>query len=115
MYNVGAVPGKFFPPHRGHLNQIIRAATQCKSLYVVVSDSVSIALDKCRKDRLPYITLEERAKWMSIETQGIDNIKVIMIDETEMPSYPDGSEQWTAKLIELIPDLEVIFGGEMSA
>jgi len=112
MYNVGAVPGKFFPPHRGHLNQIIRAATQCKLLYVVVSDNSKLALEKCRKDGLPYITLEERAKWMSIEAQGIDNIKVVMIDETDMLPYPDGSEKWTAALMERIPDLEVIFGGE---
>jgi len=38
MYNTGVVPGKFFPPHRGHLNQIISAATQCNKVYVVVSE-----------------------------------------------------------------------------
>ena len=112
MYNVGAVPGKFFPPHRGHLNQIIRAATQCKKLYVVVSDNETLALEKCKKDNLPYITLEERAKWMSIETQGIGHIEVVMLDETGVPAYPEGSAQWTKMLMELIPDLEVIFGGE---
>lgn len=113
MYKVGAVPGKFFPPHRGHLNQAIRAATQCEKLYMVVSDNETLALEKCRKDNLPYITLQQRAKWMSVEFQGIDNIEVIMLDETDIPPYPDGSEQWTARLIEMIPDLEVIFGGDL--
>lgn len=112
MYNVGAVPGKFFPPHRGHLNQIIRAATQCKKLYVVVSDNETLALQKCRKDALPHITLEQRALWMSIETQGIDHIEVVMLDESDIPPYPDGSVQWCERLLDLIPDLEIIFGGE---
>jgi HTH-type transcriptional repressor of NAD biosynthesis genes len=49
---------------------------------------------------------------MSIETQGIDHIKVIMIDETDIPPYPEGSSQWCRRLLTHIPDLEVIFGGE---
>ena len=34
---VGVMFGKFFPPHRGHLNSIIQASTQVQKLYVVVS------------------------------------------------------------------------------
>jgi len=114
MYNIGAVPGKYFPPHRGHLNQIIRAATQCDKVYVVVSDNEDIALDKCRKDNLPYIPLKTRALWLSLELQGIDHIQVVMLDETGIPAYPDGSIQWCHMLTNLIPGkIDVIFGGEL--
>jgi len=114
MYNIGVVPGKFFPPHRGHLNQIIRAATQCNKVYVVVSDNEDIALDKCRKDNLPYIPLKTRALWLSLELQSFDHIKVVMLDETGIPEYPDGSVQWCKMLTDLIPEkIDVIFGGEM--
>jgi len=114
MYEIGVVPGKFFPPHRGHLNQIIRAATKCKKVYVVVSDDENIALDKCRKDNIPYIPLKTRALWLSIELQNIDHIKVLMLDETGIPAYPDGSVQWCKMLTALIPEkMDVIFGGEL--
>jgi HTH-type transcriptional repressor of NAD biosynthesis genes len=114
MYNIGVVPGKFFPPHRGHLNQIIRAATQCNKVYVVVSDNEDIALDKCRENNLPFIPLKTRALWLSLELQGLDNIEVVMLDETGIPPYPDGSVQWCKMLIELIPEkIDVIFGGEL--
>lgn len=112
MYDIGAVPGKFFPAHRGHLYQIIRAATKCKQLYVVVSDNETLALDKCRKDHLPYIPLKTRALWLSRELQDIPHIKVVMLDETGIAAYPDGSVVWCEMLTELIPNLDIIFGGE---
>jgi len=114
MYNIGVVPGKFFPPHRGHLNQIIRAATQCNKVYVVVSDNEDLALDKCRKDNLPYIPLKTRALWLSLELQNLSHIEVVTLDETGIPAYPDGSVQWCKMLTTLIPEkIDVIFGGEM--
>jgi HTH-type transcriptional repressor of NAD biosynthesis genes len=114
MYNIGVVPGKFFPPQRGHLNQIIRAATQCDKVYVVVSDNEDLALDKCQQDNLPFIPIKTRALWLSIELQGIDHVEVMMLDETGIPAYPDGSVQWCKMLISLIPGkIDVIFGGEL--
>jgi HTH-type transcriptional repressor of NAD biosynthesis genes len=113
MYEIGVVPGKFFPPHRGHLMQIIRAATMCKMLYVVVSDNDDLVTQKCRKDNLPYMPIRTRALWMSLELQGIENIKVLTLDETGMPEYPDGSSIWCKALIELVPEkIDIVFGGE---
>jgi len=113
MYNIGVFPGKFFPPHRGHLNAIIRAATQVNLLYVVVSDNMDIAKEKCDKDSLPYMPLELRAKWLSIELQNIDHIKVIILDETGIPPYPLGCKPWAEALKETMPEkFDVIFGGD---
>lgn len=114
MYNIGVFPGKFFPPHRGHLNAIIRAATQVNLLYVVVSDNMDIAKDKCDKDKLPHMPLELRAKWLSIELQNIDHIKVIILDETGIPPYPYGCKPWAEALKEAMPEkFDVIFGGDV--
>lgn len=113
MYNVGVFPGKFFPPHRGHLGAVIRAATQSNRLYVVVSDDMDIANKKCDRDNLPYMPLGLRAKWLSVELQNIDHIKVIIVDETGIPPYPHGCIPWSKKLIETVPEkFDVIFGGE---
>lgn len=112
MYDIGVVPGKFLPPHRGHLYQIIHAATLCKKVYVVVSDNEDLAMDKCREDMLPFIPLQLRALWLSRELQDMDNIQIVMLDETGIPSYPDGSAQWCQMLRDLIPKFDVIFGGE---
>ena len=113
MYNVGVFPGKFFPPHRGHLGAIIQAATRTNLLYVVVSDDMDIANEKCDQEKLPYMPLGLRAKWLSIELQNIDHIKVIILDESGIPPYPAGCEPWAKKLVETVPEkFEVIFGGD---
>lgn len=113
MYKVGVFPGKFFPPHRGHLNSIINAATRCEKLYVVISDNSNFIERECKLHGLRPMPLKTRAKWLSIELQNFDHIKVLMLDETGMPEYPDGWDMWAAKLFEVVPEpFEVIFGGE---
>ena len=114
MYNVGVFPGKFFPPHRGHLNSIIQAATRCNKLYVVVSDNMDIANEVCKKAVLPPMPLNLRALWISLELQDIEHIEVIVLDETGIPPYPEGTKEWTALLKEGVPEeFGAIFGGEL--
>lgn len=113
MYKVGVVPGKFFPPHRGHLAQIIQAATKCEKVYVVVSDNEALSREKCLEDGIPFISLHMRTLWMSIELKDFENIHVLTIDEKDIPPYPHGSEQWSRLLIENVPEeINAIFGGE---
>lgn len=115
MYSVGVFPGKFTPPHRGHLNSIINASTRCKKLYVVVSDSPELTKKLCDESNLPLMDFKLRTKWLSQELQGFDHIKVIMLDETGIEQYPYGWEKWTGKLKEVVPEgFDVIFGGETS-
>lgn len=113
MHNVGVFPGKFFPPHRGHLSSIIQAATQVKLLYVVVSDNMDISTEACRKENLPDMPLELRAKWLSIELQNIEHIKVITLDEEGIPPYPEGCKLWAIRLQKTVPErFSIIFGGD---
>lgn len=114
MYKTGVLAGKFTPPHRGHLSAIINASTKCEKLYVVISDHAKLTKMLCDKDNLPLMDLKLRAKWLSKELQGFDHIKVLMLDETNIPMYPYGWEQWSQMLIDLIPEkIDVLFGGEL--
>ncbi len=113
MYEVGVFPGKFFPPHRGHLNAIIQAATKVDLLYVVVSDNMDIADALCKKNSLLRMPLKLRAKWLSVELQNIEHIKVIILDEAGIPPYPEGCAPWAKRLREVMPvQFDIIFGGE---
>lgn len=115
MYKVGVFPGRFIPPHRGHLNSIIHCATKCEKLYVVLSDNKKQSETECKEAGVKNIPVLERFKWLSIELQGFDHIKVIYLDETSIPSFPYGWEAWSKTLKELIPEsISVIFGGEVS-
>lgn len=114
MYKVGIFPGKFFPPQRGQLNAVIQAATKVDSLYIVVSDNMEIADEVCKDNRLPKMPLKLRAKWLSVELQNIEHIKVIILDETGIPPYPEGCKPWAKKLKEVMPvKFDIIFGGEL--
>jgi len=114
MYKIGVFPGKFMPPHRGHLNSIINAATKSELLYVVVSDHPKITKRLCDKDGLKIMDLKTRAKWLSIELYGFDHIKVVMLDETGIEEYPYDWTKWSNRLKKLIPEeFDVIFGGEI--
>lgn len=57
MYKVGIFSGKFTPPHRGHLNAIINAATKCEKLYVVVSDNPVLTKQLCDESNLQIMNM----------------------------------------------------------
>lgn len=113
MFNVGMFCGKFLPPHRGHLFQIINAATKCSKLYVIVSDSAEVTKQTCKDACLPVMDLKTRARWLSIELQTFDHVKVIMLDESDIPVYPNGWAEWSKLVHDAIPEkIDVIFSGE---
>jgi len=114
MYNVGVMYGKFLPPHRGHLNAIINSATKCHKLYVVISDNKNLTESICKEYGLPVMNAKLRLKWLSIELQDLPHIKVITLDESNIPLYPNGWEEWASLLEKTVPErFDVIFGGEI--
>jgi len=113
MYKTGVFAGKFMPPHRGHINSIIDSATQCETLYVVVSDHPDLTIRLCRESNIPLMDGLARVKWLSQELQGFEHIKVVLLDENGIPEFPYGWEEWSTKLKQLIPThIDALFGGE---
>lgn len=113
MYKVGVFPGKFAPPHRGHLESIIRAATQCEKLYVVVSHNEKEMVGMFAGTGFPVPSLTLRARWLSIELGNLPHVTVLMLDESDLPLYPHGVIPWVALLKKTVPEeFDVIYGGE---
>lgn len=113
MYKVGVIYGKFLPPHRGHLNSIINSATKCEKLYVVVCDNRNNTEKLCSASGVNNMPLNLRAKWLSIELKDLEHIKVVTLDETDIPVYPYGWVEFSKLLENSVGEkFDVIFGGE---
>lgn len=111
---VGAFMGKLLPPHRGHLTTILLAHTMCDELYVVVSNRDVEDAEMC-KPLGKTIPGKLRKQWLMKELTGFDNIHVVLVDETNLPLFPNGWEPWSKLVKSTIgKKIDVIFGGEPS-
>ena len=80
MYKTGVYFGRFLPPHRGHLYQMIEASTRCEKLLVVISDNADQTREICRRDGIPEISYRLRKQWISQQIQDITHIGVRVLD-----------------------------------
>ena len=113
MYKTGVYFGRFCPPHRGHLYQIIQASTRCEKLVVVISDNRIQTEEICRTAGLPVITYQLRKQWLAQQVQDMAHIEVRVLDETDLPVYPDGWPQWAARMREVVPEpIDAFFVGD---
>ncbi|MDP4944249.1 MAG: adenylyltransferase/cytidyltransferase family protein, partial [Alishewanella sp.] len=112
MSKVGVFPGKFLPPHRGHLTAILRAHALCDKLYVVISERSHEDGELCRVAGIPYIDGVLRQRWLSQELQGL-GIRVLLQNEDAIPAFPQGWGEYAGLLQHTVPEpFAVIFGGE---
>ena len=105
MYKTGVYFGRFCPPHRGHLYQMIEASTQCEKLIVVISDNANQTKEICQNAGLPYISYQLRKQWISQQIQDMEHITVRVLDETDIPEYPNGWKEWSARMRMLVSSL----------
>ena len=113
MYQTGVYFGRFCPPHRGHLYQMIVASTKCEKLIVVISDNKNQTEQICREAGLPTITYQLRKQWIGQQLQDMDHIQVRVLDETDIPEYPDGWEKWSQRMREVVPEkIDAFFVGD---
>lgn len=73
QYKTGMYGGAFDPLHVGHLNCMIRAASMCEELYIVLSYSRN-------RDRIP---MEYRYRWIYNSLKHMDNIRIITLEDRE--------------------------------
>lgn len=113
MYKTGVYFGRFCPPHRGHLYQIIEASTKCEKLVVVISDNAEQTRKICESAGLPNITYQLRKQWISQQVQDMAHIVVRVLDETDIPEYPDGWVLWSERMKQIVPEtIDAFFMGE---
>ncbi len=113
MYKTGVYFGRFIPPHRGHLYQIIEASTRCEKLVVVISDDAEQTRELCRSAGLPTITYQLRKQWIGQQVQDMEHITVRVLDETDVPAYPDGWPLWSRRMREVVPEkIDAFFVGD---
>ncbi len=114
MYQTGVYFGRFLPPHRGHLYQIIEASTKCHHLIVVISDNADQTRDICRRDRLPEISYRLRKQWLLQQVQDMPHIDVRVLDETHIPIYPSGWQAWSDCMREVVgKPIDAFFVGDL--
>lgn len=71
MYKVGMYGGSFDPLHIGHIHNIIKAASMCEELYVMIS--------WC--EGRESTSKELRYRWILNSTRHLPNIKIILIED----------------------------------
>ena len=113
MYQTGVYFGRFLPPHRGHLYQMIEASTRCEKLVVVISDNRCETEQICRKAHLPLITYKLRKQWIAQQVQDMPHIDVRVLDETDIPAAPGGWSEWAQRMREVVPEgIDAFFAGD---
>ena len=114
MFKTGVYFGRFLPPHRGHLYQMIEASTRCEKLVVVISDNADQTREICRQNHLPEISYRLRKQWISQQIQDISHIVVQVLDEKDIPVYPDGWEKWSQRMREVVGEpIDAFFVGDL--
>ena len=116
MYKTGVYFGRFLPPHRGHLYQMIEASTRCEHLVVVISDNWKQTRDICEEAGMPVVSYRLRKQWISQQIQDIDHISVEVLDETDIPVYPQGWEAWSQRMREVVgKPIDAFFVGDVES
>ena len=70
-YKVGMYGGSFDPLHLGHISDIIKAASVCEALYVVIS--------WC--EGRESTSKEMRYRWILNSTRHLPNVKILMVED----------------------------------
>lgn len=112
-FKVGVFFGKMIPPHLGHVNQIIEAAARCEKLYVIVSENEHQTKNLSESASVKPIHGALRVQWLSQVFQDVDHIQVKLINETNIPVYPNGWQAWSDLLAAAVGEqIDAFFCGE---
>ena len=92
---IGAFPGKFLPPHKGHIDTILDCANKCDKLLVVVADNEQNSKNLCEKANIPYMPVKLRIKWLKKHFRKHKNIKIVYMNESKLGVFPAPMDVWS--------------------
>lgn len=105
-YKVGMYGGSFEPLHIGHIDVIIKAASQCEKLYVVLSYSRE-------RDNIP---MEYRYRWIRNSFRHLDNVEIILLEDNAVSKSDYNTDDYWDKgrdcvLSQIGTKVDVVFCG----
>lgn len=113
MKTVGIFPGKFLPLHKGHIWAINQAKKLCDKLYILVCFEPDVTKQLCEKAGFDFIDLQQKIKWFKKEFKNND-IKILGLDETGIVPYPNGWEEWSKRIKNIVNEkIDFIFGSNV--
>lgn len=95
---IGVVFGTFAPLHLGHQKIIYKALMENDSVVLIVSGYQG---DRGDQIGLP---LDKRFRYLRETFNDELNLRIDILDETDLPRLPKGWEQWTNRLTTVIED-----------
>ena len=106
-YKVGMYGGSFDPLHIGHIHDIIKAASMCEELYVMIS--------WC--EGRESTSKELRYRWILNTTRHLPNVKIIMVEDTAVSKEEYNTDYYWEKGSEDIKrtigkKIDVVFCGD---
>ena len=93
---IGVYFGTFAPLHAGHQQQIYKTSALNDGVLLIVS-----GYDGDRGDTIG-LNLEKRFRYLREAFNDEEAIKVAKLDEEGIPAMPDGWEEWTERVFDII-------------
>ena len=107
-YKTGFFGGKFLPPHKGHIDCILRCASECEKLYVVLmhhgcQENEIIAN---YRGKFPKRFLEPSLRKAALKAQlgFLENVEVISYDcrEADQRALAEGLHEWAYECVDMV-------------
>lgn len=122
-YNTGFYGGKFLPFHKGHLDVIIRAASECERLYVVVMHHGDEENELMANYDKPFpkdcLEVDVRLNAIRAQVKPFGNVEVIAYDcrEADARAIEEGKHPWFYEcqdMVSLMGRFDVAYSSEPS-
>ena len=120
-YKTGFYGGKFMPLHKGHIDCILRCASECEKLYVVMmyygDQENEIISDYTGNFPLELLSPQIRERALRAELSPFDNIEVISYDcrDADRRAQQEGKHPWYYEcedMVSLMGRFDAIYASE---
>ena len=105
MYNVGMYGGAFNPLHIKHVSCIIKAATMCRELYIVISCA----------PKYDKVDIKVKYRWIYTLTKHLSNVNILILEDNTESKVSYSEDLWESdckKVKKMIgKPIDVVFCG----